>query len=969
MAVRLAWGVVAERDRRAWLLADGQVVDARDRELPDGAAVVLGPPDASDERVGAARAELSALIEAGGVVIAGAGVDVGDGFTSARLPGASGDRRDAVLAALRVLGVEGAERLGDRAATLVALFGVTATKPVGAAAEAAMRENRWAAVHLASAAADLLGPEQLERVLALRAPEGVDPVPSGAPSELAANLRHVLERYSGRRRLDLVLDVWEQVCARGTTLQRQRRLLARQDLTVLEGLRERYRRHDDDLATEHVRAWHGYQQPTVTELARFVPKWPNFWQYAVLKVIEDAVAATVLLRLAMAVEEYGVEGGLARMRTRVAAASSMVKKSAVQAAQRPVDGLLALPARPIVHIRELDMRTRHQHPRDARFEQAVRERLATALPYALVVHEATHTLLCKALPGEFLPPRWDFPSLRGWRSAAGYTAVRPPETWQQQPVVRGHGLGSLAARREEDPAAEEDASDLLWYADLADAIAQVRGLPHAEIRHTWQTIHFDPDQSPPAPDPLTPQPDSIPLAVAGTAQLLSLGAQAPARCRSWAELCAALMTSGAVAEALTSEFQVPETILATDGSRLPDTTARIEIARTARQLAQWSDYMGNCIAAPWYQNAACEGRSVLVALRDVDGTLLVNAELRATTVGWRVNEIRARFNADPDPALAKAFRHYVHSWQWPAPDSADNHEPTEPPAPPVHRGPTRSVLRDIGPRLRELSRESFSHMDSALAALTALAAGGEADSSTNSALRVRDPRVLTALRRATAEELTRLCVEALAARRVTLPELWSATAARPMAAAVEALTPAVRERYPRLRQLVEDAPIASKSLRLLVKDPDLAPSRSMDVVALRLRRTLARLALDGDPALSRALVRDPRTDLLCPLILAVTCASPKYTATVAITRPRETTVPGFPVSSLSDPAGPWQRAWPAAAEIGFEPELFWGQVADTGLLAPAEWLSAGGWPALWRRAAEQPAAGAHPGPATTNTQR
>ncbi|MCE7008139.1 hypothetical protein LWC34_35775 [Kibdelosporangium philippinense] len=80
----------------------------------------------------AATRQLIVLVAAGTETAAAAGVDLGGGFTSARLAGAYGDRRDAVLAALRVLGVEGAHRLGDRTSTLVALFGLSATKRVGA---------------------------------------------------------------------------------------------------------------------------------------------------------------------------------------------------------------------------------------------------------------------------------------------------------------------------------------------------------------------------------------------------------------------------------------------------------------------------------------------------------------------------------------------------------------------------------------------------------------------------------------------------------------------------------------------------------------------------------------------------------------------------------------------------------------------------------------------------------------------
>ena len=94
--------------------------------------------------------------------------------------------------------------------SLVALFGPAATKRVAAAATRAISEGRWATVHLASAASDMLGPEQLERVLALRPPEGVDLV-QGPASALAQHLRPLLEPLPGPRLLELLLDLWARV--------------------------------------------------------------------------------------------------------------------------------------------------------------------------------------------------------------------------------------------------------------------------------------------------------------------------------------------------------------------------------------------------------------------------------------------------------------------------------------------------------------------------------------------------------------------------------------------------------------------------------------------------------------------------------------------------------------------------------------------------------------------------------------
>jgi len=66
--------------------------------------------------------------------------------------------------------------------------------------------------------------------------------------------------------------------------------------------------------------------------------------------------------------------------------------------------------------------------------------------------------------------------------------------------------------------------------------------------------------------------------------------------------------------------------------------------------------------------------------------------------------------------------------------------------------------------------------------------------------------------------------------------------------------------------------------------------------------------------------------------------------------PGTTAVPGFPATDLLDGDGPWQRALPAAAELGAPVRSFDARLAEHGLLAPAALLGRGGWPALWQRA-------------------
>jgi hypothetical protein len=56
------------------------------------------------------------------------------------------------------------------------------------------------------------------------------------------------------------------------------------------------------------------------------------------------------------------------------------------------------------------------------------------------------------------------------------------------------------------------------------------------------------------------------------------------------------------------------------------------------------------------------------------------------------------------------------------------------------------------------------------------------------------------------------------------------------------------------------------------------------------------------------------------------------------------------VTTLDDADGPWQRAFPAARELGADTGVFWERIGEDGLRIPAAWLKAGGWNALWARA-------------------
>lgn len=986
MTVRLAGGVVAGRGLRVWAPGPAGVpVDAADPpHLPPGAAVALGPEDAGEADVRLAVAELAALVSVGGLVAAGAGVDLGADFRSARLEGARGDRRDAVLAALAVSAPDAAHRVGARAAVLVALFGPAATRPVGAAAGAAIRDGRWAALRLASAASDVLGPEQLERVLALDAPDGVDPFGRGAPSTVAEHLGQILATVPGPRRLGLLLDLWDQVCAHQARARRRERLRASQGRhDRVEDLRRRYRHFDDELVLRQVRRELG-SEPSLAEAARWVSdRW--FWLGCLNRVLQDALAATVLMRTAVAVSDHGVADGVARSSALIALAAALLDDDAARDAARRVPGLPGLPARPGCYVRNLDAWQRRGTPLDDKAVAYVTQRLVRARDYGTVVSDAVAELVSDMMDVSLEPPHrgalrdWADRSLEDWRAVAGYSAARPPDDWQQPPLsadAAGQRRPNLAQRLQNRPdvqAAEvETVGDLLWYADLADALAELGGHDAAVVYYGRGLPGVDVGPAHPEPVPLGGQLDSVPLAVSGAAQLVSSGGEVPRRCRTWTELVDGLRSDAAVAEALTGRFPVPAPVAAVDGAIVPGTAVRVEVARDPRALADWAGYMGNCIAGLHYREQAGQGRCALAALRDRDGRILANLELRPSRPvghGWQVAEFRTRFNEEPDPDLAERVRRWVATI--PPVTTGVTVTPPRPARPSRRPGRrvTSRVLGEVGERLSELAEQALATDDAMRAAtvLTLLARRlgsrlRDADGSP-SAL----PPALTTLRRATPARLAQVCREALRdgprgadPEAPGLTDLWAASGAAPLAEALSRLDPALWERFDRLDALLNDAPLPG-SLRTLARRPGVAPARSMTLVTRRLRAAIGRLARDGDPVLAESVAREPGTDLLCALVLAVSSWAGEVDASAAGSALPPLTsvaaagvlgVPGFPPSSLANEDGPWRRAWPAACELGATDG--WDGTVARGLFVPTAWLGPGGWPALWSRAARHP---------------
>ncbi len=115
---------------------------------------------------------------------------------------------------------------------------------------------------------------------------------------------------------------------------------------------------------------------------------------------------------------------------------------------------------------------------------------------------------------------------------------------------------------------------------------------------------------------------------------------------------------------------------------------------------------------------------------------------------------------------------------------------------------------------------------------------------------------LTSLRRLGTAQLTGAVRRALDEGGTDLVGLWKATGHRPLETALDALDPALRERFDQFPLLLGEPPLP-KTLRRLVKDPAIAGAYSLDLVARRVRRAIGRLAVHDDPVIAQA-SRSPR---------------------------------------------------------------------------------------------------------------
>jgi hypothetical protein len=410
--------------------------------------------------------------------------------------------------------------------------------------------------------------------------------------------------------------------------------------------------------------------------------------------------------------------------------------------------------------------------------------------------------------------------------------------------------------------------------------------------------------------------------VRAAVHLVDLGAGVPAKARTWREVVDALMASAVIAESVDRPFAVPPGVLARDGATIPGTELRVEVARHPHQLVAWSTYMGNCISSQHYQDTARTGRRVLAALRGPDGRLVANVDLQPGAHGCRINEIEARFNVDPDPALANE----VQAW---AASVAPLARPV--PRPPVRvvRPPRRVVAVD---RRRRRRTRDWIDLMSTVESFAAEAVGADTLLETIRPLAL-DGRDLEAT----------LCA-ALAPGQADLLALWRSTDADPLTTALGRLDPELRRRHGFLEVLLAEGPLPRRAMEL-ARVPAIAEARRIERLARGIRAEIGRLARAADPVLSPLVVRDADPNLLCALVLAVSTAAiapPDHL--VALTRRGDTAIPGHPSTTLDDPAGPWRQASSDAHALGAG--LHWHLPAPA-LYVPRTWLRRGGWPRLW----------------------
>ncbi len=929
--------------------------------------VFVGPADATADDARAARRALEALVRDAGPALAHGGVDLGDGWrttyadarTAAGVAVVLPDRRDALLAALRRVGVEGASTLGPRSRVLGGLLGPRATHPVGRALSEAAAAGRWDAVTLAVAASDLVGPERVEALLGLDAPVPLAPEPWSA-IVAAEHLADVLAPYTEQRRGALLRSLWSDVAATAVAA------------AEVERRRSYLPRFHRDGRAEAIRAGrHAAEDADLIEAARPAPGVaPRPLDLFVLhpvtvvwrwleRTVGEVVRSTVLLRLAVAdrdgrlseamldaapVLEYLAEGDDPFPEAvDVASASRAVRNlwSSLQVATRPgsrIGGVAGVAVNPV-------------DP-----EPAFRHFLVAGLDLARAAIDDVTRVLHYANRNVFswVTVEWPFLGL-------GYREVlpAPPDLvagWGQRFILY-NPVGNLLPQTPEDMlrdgARPEHVLDGVWLGELVAVMAELHALDHSEVSIDGVVVTYDfgsPAATERDDDPLRPGTASLPAAIGAVAQLVRLGATAPTRPRTWSELAHELYRSLDVESWLSGEFRVPRSFRDADGTQLPGTDLTIRVADNAHTLAVWGQFMGNCIAT--YAEDGRRGRCILIGLYAGD-TLVHNLEVRRAAGRWQAFELFARFNEDSPQAVHSAAARWLNelSRAEVARLAAATQAPPRPPG--GRRVPGRGPGRRPPRALVAAAEERL--VTAAAAALAdevdarrgcdrladALGAGGSA----------------AAVGRAPNIALT----EAILAVGGTAPGaagIAALLAAVPLATAVHSLDARDRATITGLERLLAAAAPGARGVevprRLLRLDP-VAEALALGRARNRCGRALLGVVGVGHPGLAG--LAGAQRDLGCALILARRAQGGPVGGLADVQVMPDGTVEGYPPANLLADAPPWDAAWRAAAAISWERMPALRRRVERAIAAhhpfvlrvPADWLGRGGWPAWWRR--------------------